>query len=429
MTREVRIVIVGGASTTFTPGLAADLVESEVLSGATLVLYDIDAANVEVMGKLCRRLATSARANLTVQTTTELDRALESADFLITTVGVGGDAGWRTDIDIPRKFGVVQTVGDTVGPGGISRAQRMIPVLLEVARHAERRCPRAMLFNFTNPMSACCRALTRESTLTVVGLCHGLAGTVRRLARLLGKPAASLETHAAGINHLTWIDLLESDGGDLLPELAALAGDKGTGQPVSDTLFEVFGRYPSPGDRHVGEFFPYFLNDRNEDGKRWNLSTLDTDRVIAGRPEKWQRIHEVAQGTRPVAEFTGGDSEEVVPIIEALVAGTRHQTVGNLPNAGLIDNLPREAIVEVPVVVDDGRVRGEACGTLPTGIAAISTQHLSAAELSVQAALTGDRGTLLEAMLVDPRAASVQDCRRMRDELLAAHAPFLKQYR
>jgi alpha-galactosidase len=216
---NVKIAMIGAGSMTFSRGLIADVVQCEALQGATLALYDIDFPRAELMAAVGRRYAEFAGADVTLEAVPGRRAALEGASFVTCTIAVGGLDAWMADMRIPQEHGITQSVGDSVGPGGISRALRHVPVVVEVARDMASLCPDAWLLNYSNPMSCLCIAVRRESSINAVGLCHGLFGTLSRLAEVLEVHREELRAEAAGINHLTWITTLQRDGQDVYPAL------------------------------------------------------------------------------------------------------------------------------------------------------------------------------------------------------------------
>src|SRR5215218_5800077 len=430
---RTKIVIIGAGSTEFTPGLLADLVGSLNLRDSEVALVDIDPWSVETMVGLARRLGHERGADLVVSGATDRREALPGAHFVTTTIAVGGARGWETDVRVPEKYGVYQTVGDSVGPGGVFRALRHVPELVAIAKDMEELCPDAWLFNYTNPLTALLRAVHKSSPVRCAGLCHGVLHTREAIAHDLGLAPADLSLTAAGINHLAWVLDLRNDGLDVYPRFRELvrgwllsapppSDDPYEGfQEVSARLMELYGFYPSPGDRHVAEFFPFFLRQTG-DGLGYGLqSGLDmTNRILASRDERWDRIVDQAEGRADLdrALFDEArEGERVVSIMEAIVTDRPLLELAvNVRNDGLIPNLPLEAVVEVPGMVDGRGVHGIAVGPLPEGIAGILAARARQQELPVEAALTGDRTLVMQALLADPLVPSVETAEVMLDE-------------
>jgi alpha-galactosidase len=442
----MKIVIIGAGSTVFTPGLIADLTGSAQLADATVALVDIDAGVAETMGRYAERVARERGAGLRVEWASERREVLADADFVTVTIAVGGARAWERDVRIPEAHGVWQTVGDSVGPGGVFRALRHVPELAAIARDMEGLCPDAWLFNYTNPLTALVRAVHKTSAIKAVGLCHGVLHTREAIAYDLGLPPAELSLTAAGLNHLAWVLDLRHAGEDVYPRFRELvrgwlasppppSDDPYEGfQEVSARLMEVYGYYPSPGDRHVAEFFPFFLRETGNGLGYGTQAGLDmTNAILASRDERWDRIAAQADGRAEIDRSLfdeAREGERVVSIMEAIVTDRPLRELAvNVRNDGLIPNLPPQAVVEVPGIIDGRGVHGVAVGSLPEGIAGILAARVRQQELTVDAALSGDRALALQALLADPLVPSVEAACAMLEEALQAHAVYLARFR
>ena len=289
--RKRTLVLIGAGSAVFTRGLVADL----ILEGSEwdVRLVDISAENLDVAYNLAKRMVESRKAPISLSKTTERKEALGGADAIVTTIAVGGRRGWEKDVLIPRKYGINQPVGDTIMPGGISRALRMIPQLVEIAADAGTMAPCAHFFNYSNPMAANCRAVHKATGVPVIGLCHGVPQTAKTMAELAGVPYESLAYTAVGINHLTWFLTFKSNGADAFPKLKArleeYAKMKDAPPLYADHLFsfemmEIFGAFPAVLDRHICEFFPQLFRSGAHYGKKLGV-----------RPVQFRR-HDRARG-------------------------------------------------------------------------------------------------------------------------------------
>jgi alpha-galactosidase len=440
---ERSLVLIGAGSTVFTPGLLTDLAASRTFDGWTAHLVDIDADAAETMARLGRRIAARAGSTLRVEAHTDRREALPGASFVATTIAVGGATGWLHDMAVPARHGIAQTVGDSVGPGGVLRALRHVPELVAIARDVADLAPDAWLVNYSNPLTANVRAITSQTPVRAVGLCHGTMHTRAALAAELG--LAHDEVHAvfAGLNHLCWLLDLRRGTEDLYPRLRALVaeraggidapatGREGTHQAVSADLLRTFGLYPAPGDRHVSEFFGWYLRGADGDRLPWGLQTGRdmTIQYIGEKADLWDRLHAQADGTAPLPDARDQEAERLVAILEALVSSTDSVELAvNMPNAGKISNLPREAVVEVPAVVGAGRITGQAVGPLPAAIAAVLTARSAQQELTVQAAVTGDRRLALQALALDPLVPDPATAAAVLDDAVTAHAPLLDRF-
>ncbi|MBL8127081.1 MAG: hypothetical protein JNM64_05560 [Chloroflexia bacterium] len=443
----MKIVIIGAGSTVFTPGLIADLTTSRHFADATVALVDINAEVAATMARYTERVARERGVGLRVEYASDRREVLAGADFVTVTIAVGGARAWEQDVRIPEAHGVWQTVGDSVGPGGVFRALRHVPELVAIARDMEELCPDAWLFNYTNPLSALVRAVHKTSSIKAAGLCHGVLHTREDIAHALGVPHHELSVTVAGLNHLAWVLDMRHVGQDLYPAFRELQrgwlasppppatdGDPYEGfQEVSARLMEIYGYYPSPGDRHVAEFFPFFLRQANGGLAYGTQAGLDmTNRILASRDDRWDRIAAQAEGRADLdrALFDEArEGERVVAIMEAITTGQPLLELAvNVRNDGLIANLPREAVVEVPGLIDGRGVHGVGVGELPEGIANMLGARSRQQELTVDAALTGDRQLALQALLADPLVPTVEAAAAMLDAALAAHARFLPRF-
>lgn len=420
-----KITVIGAGSTTFTPGLLTDVMHIEDLAGSTVALHDIDAEKLEVMAHLGKRMANEWGGSITVESALDREAALEDADFVIMVIQVGGIEAWKRDVDVPLKHGICQSVGDTVGPGGLSRALRTIPVIAQVALEMEDLCPDAWLLNYSNPMSAVCSAVHRATAIKVVGLCHGIFGTAGILAGFLGEPVEDFEVWAAGINHLTWILDWRLRGEPAYPILhERLAQAKEIPFPVSKMLYDRFGAFPSPGDRHVAEFYPSFLNKESDFGAKWGLGKMPLEDMSTGKDELWETLVKRAHGDEPLGERkrTG---EKALDIISAMVNHKDELHVVNLPNRGFIEDLPEDALVEVHGVVGSYGIRGLQMGCLPAGVLPMTNFWIAQQELTVDAALLADRDLALAAMANEPSVPSMDVAEKVLDDLMEAQEEYL----
>lgn len=443
----MKIVIIGAGSTVFTPGLIADLTASRNFSDATVALVDINPDAAATMARYTERVARERGVDLRVEYASDRREVLAGADFVTVTIAVGGARAWEQDVRIPEAHGVWQTVGDSVGPGGVFRALRHVPELVAIARDMEELCPDAWLFNYTNPLTPLVRAVHKTSSIKAAGLCHGVLHTREDIAHALGVPHHELNVTVAGLNHLAWVLDLRHGGQDLYPAFRDLQrellasppspsadSDPYAGfQEVSARLMEIYGFYPSPGDRHVAEFFPFFLRQLDGGLGYGTQAGLDmTNRILASRDDRWDRIAAQAEGRAELdrALFDEArEGERVVAIMEAIITGQPLLELAvNVRNDGLIANLPREAVVEVPGLIDGAGVHGVGIGPLPEGIANILGGRARQQELTVDAALTGDRQLALQALMADSLVPTVESAAAMLDDALAAHARFHPQF-
>lgn len=441
--RATKIVLIGAASASFGPTMIHDAVLTPELRGSTLVLVDIAEDKLAVMSAYARRLNEQMGAGLSIEHTPDRARALPEAEYVITSVAVKRDDLWKLDFQIPLKHGIKQVLGENGGPGGLSHALRNIPIILEIARDVEKLCPGALLMNFSNPESRIGLALSRYTALRFVGLCHGIGMGYDSIGRITGIPADDLVGIAAGLNHFAWFLGIRrrSTGEDVYPLLrAADATYDPDYYPLTRRMFRAYGLYPHPSDDHIGEYLPFAWEACGLHG--YDFSRADRRRELA-----WGRITRWARGEEPlsVPEAAGGSAEErmlegrprlsksgefAFPIIVSEV-DNRHALIEavNIPNHGLITNLPDWAVVEVPAVAGADGVKGVQVGALPAGIAALLNTQAHVQHLVVEAAVHGSRELALQALLADPVVHSAEAAERTLDELLSVHAAYLPRFR
>ena len=434
MTRPA-FVLIGAGSTVFTPGLLRDLACSRAFDGFTVRLVDLVPEAAETMAALGRRIAAEHGSGMRVEAVADRRAALTDARFVATTIAVGSAEGWRADLDIPERYGIHQTVGDSVGPGGVLRALRHVPELLAIAEDVADIAPTAQLVNYSNPLTANVRAITKHTGVRAVGLCHGTMHTREALAADLGMERGTVSARFAGLNHLCWLLDIRSGSEDLYPRLRELvearAGgrdaestrNEGVHSPVSADLLRTFGLYPAPGDRHVSEFFSGYLTQDADGELGWGLQGGQdmTREYIAEKGRLWDSLRAQAEGAEPLAPARNQEAERLVAIAEALHTGREHVELAvNLPNDGKVANLPAHAVVEVPAVVGAHGIQGLSVGRLPDAIAAVLTARAQQQELVVEAAVAGSRAVALQALALDPLVPSTETARRILDDAIAA---------
>jgi alpha-galactosidase/6-phospho-beta-glucosidase family protein len=436
-------VLIGAGSTVFTPGLMTDLASAPAFAGWTVHLVDLSAEAADTMARLGRRIAKERGADLSFVAHTDRREALAGARFVATTIAVGAAAGWRHDIEVPARHGIAQTVGDSVGPGGVLRALRHVPELVAIARDVAELAPGAILVNYSNPLTANVRAIAAQTPVRVIGLCHGTMHTLGALAADLGVPRDEVHATFAGLNHLCWLLDLRRGPEDLYPRLRALVSERAGGADapstraegahlaVSADLLRTFGRYPAPGDRHVSEFFSWYLRGADGGALPWGLQggRDATMEYIGQKSDLWDRLHGQADGTLPLDGTHKQEAERLVAIATAIVTGRdRVELAVNLPNDGKIPNLPPEAVVEVPAVVGAAGVTGLAVGPLPEAIAAVLTARAQQQELTVRAALSGRRALAVQALALDPLVPDPRTAAAILDDAIAAHGETMSRF-
>jgi len=441
----MKITFVGGGSLVWGTMLLTDLSLNPTLHGSTIMLQDVDRSALDLMLEMGRLISDRARAGFRMEAALELTEAARGADVVVDCVGIGGLEAMRVDLEVPSRYGIVQPVGVNVGPGGINRALRHIPHILEVCGAMERACPDGWLLILSNPLTQLTRAATRETPIKTIGLCHELLHSRHRIGQSLGVAPESLWFQVGGINHLPWITEMRIDGTDgfaflrdwlaahgplryakegLLNTCDSVFEDR---HAVKFSLFQVCGLLAGAGDRHVAEFFPHFLRRETH----WGLDYGVEATTIAHRQERYDR-----ERARLLRCLRGEERlllehsvEEVAELIAALNGGPAGRFIVDIPNRGQIPNLPAGAVVECYATIDRWGVHPEFPGPLPHGPAEVCLSHLAEQELTVDAAIHGDRRRALQALLMDPAVQSWETAAPMLDEMLGGTAAYLPRFR
>jgi alpha-galactosidase len=447
----MQVTIIGGGSYQWSPKLITDLLAVAPLADMHLVLEDIDPAPLPKMEAYARLANEKMGTKMTVETTTDQRRAVEGADFVIVTISTGGFESMGLDIDIPAAHGIRQSVGDSVGPGGISRSLRNIPVLVGIGRDMEQGCPDAWMLNITNPMTCLTRSVCRETAIKTVGLCHEVGHFCMDLAIAFAQPHTAIRPTVVGVNHFPVITALEIDGADglallrdMVDELGGLEALRpGPKRPEAEpftkadfaqrhalklTLLDRYGAIPGAGDRHVAEFIPSALTEESGWGETWGVELTPMARRLEHQEEYIAEVDRILAGTDKMQTWDSG--EIVAPVIDSLLTGTARELPVNLPNRGQCPDLPADAVVESICVVDGDGMRGRDTAHAPVAITEWVRRQVAVQELTVEAAVTGDRRTALQAFALDPLAGrgDLCDIEAMADELLAATARWLPQF-
>jgi alpha-galactosidase len=440
-----KIVLIGGGSFTWGPAFLRDIFVTPELSGSTVVLADIASERVDVVYALGKKIIADFKLDFQLEKTLSLTEALRAADFILLTITTGGLAAMRVDLEIPARYGIRQSVGDTTGPGGLSRALRNIPIVAEIGRQVMAICPNALFLNYTNPLTVLTRTLAMQG-VRVVGLCHEWLGVREKLALIFGMAPEQIQATVAGINHLIWVMDLHANGKRLWDELPGVADkilsgeikvDAGDTSVFADharvkaTLFQLYGALPAAGDRHIAEFFPHFINASTGWGASYELrlTTVEDRRKMEG--EAKALIEAALQGAVPLGPLMRTASGEAAnQIMRAMARGESYVGMMNLPNSGQVSNLPREAVVETYGVIDPVGAQALPIGHVPAGIQTVVEHHIRQQEMTVEAALTGSRELALQVLLSDPISSrlTVPQARQMLAEMLEANKVYLSKY-
>ena len=422
------ITFLGAGSVVFTRELLADLLGFAELRDVTLSLHDIDPERLATAEAIARATSAQLGAAPTIRASLDRRAALAGADYVINSIQVGMHAATVRDFEIPDRFGLRQTIGDTLGIGGIFRALRTFPVLAGIAADMREICPDAWLLNYTNPMAMNIGYLAAIAPdLKVVGLCHSVYWTVRGLCEVIDVPFAGVAYRAAGLNHQSWLLRWTRDGEDLYPLLdAKIAADGELRRRVRVDMYRSLGYYPTETSEHSSEYVPWYLHHDAEIA-RLRIPVGDYVKISAENLAEYARTRDALAAGEPL-DMERDATEYAPQIIHSIETGTVRLIHANVRNTGLVTNLPRDYAVEVPCVVDAQGVHPEVVGDLPLACAAVNRGFASVGELTVRAAVTGDPRLVRRAAQVDPNMAAsltVDAIWALCDEMTAGHGDLI----
>ena len=434
-----KIAFIGAGSLGFTRGLVRDILTFPLLQDATIALMDINQERLDFAERSVKRIVEAGNYPAKVQSTLSREEALEGADAVLVTILAGDVSVWRHDIEIPKSYGVDVNVGDTRGVSGIFRALRTIPVMLGIAHDMERLCPNATMLNYTNPMAMLCRAMQRESKIQLTGLCHSVQGTAEMLAHWIGAPMREITYTCAGINHMAWYVKFEWNGQDAYPLIRKAITERPevyNEEIVRNELFLAFDYYITESSGHNSEYNWWFrkrpdlIEQYCTHGTGWNPGEYAYIlREYERREGTWQE--EVKDWFNQPVKLERGH-EYAAYIINALQGGEPFCFNGNVSNTGLVTNLPQGACVEVPVWASKKGFEPVHVGALPSQCALLTNFSSQIEEMAVEAALTGDRRLVYQAIAHDPLTAAVlslAEIREMVDKMLAQNVLYLPQFK
>jgi alpha-galactosidase len=432
-----RVAIIGAGSLVFSSRLTADILSYQALGDTHFALVDVDPERLAYAGRIVERIRREGSYECaTYSLHSDRAEALAGADCVIVSILVGGFEAIEREIDIPRRFGVDQAIGDTLTPGGIMRCLRTLPELVRIGEDVVRHCPNAWVLNYTNPMAMLCWGATLAvPDLRLVGLCHSVQHTTAQWAKRLDVPVAEVDYLCAGLNHQAWLLRFVHRGRDLLPRIRELAVDPEIWRRDTSRMEYVkhFGYAVTEASGHNSEYSAWFRKRPDLvaaycPGGGWNGGS-GFIKTLYNRPD-WRDVMErLANGS---AELSLARSHEYgSQIVQALAGGDSVVVYGNVPNRGLVSNLPADACVEVPCRVAAGMIEPVAVGALPDHLAAINQTQINVQRLAVRAALERDPELAFQAMAMDPLTSAVctlDEIRALTRELLAAHAPWLPEF-
>ncbi|MBQ9803976.1 MAG: alpha-glucosidase/alpha-galactosidase [Lentisphaeria bacterium] len=448
----VKIAFMGAGSTVFARNIIGDCMCREALKDAHFALYDIDPERLRqseyILGVINKNINSNRAKITTYLGVANRKSALDGADFVVNAIQVGGyEPATVIDFEIPKKYGLRQTIADTLGIGGIFRALRTIPVMLDFARDMEKVAKNAWLLNYTNPMAMLTGAMLRATDVKTVGLCHSVQVCVKSLLMTLGQDfsperLAQIRSRIAGINHMAWLLELTENGKDIYPEIRRIARRKVKAWRKADKadksdnmirleMMERFGYYVTESSEHNAEYAPFWIKHRYPELiDEWNIPLDEYPRRCIRQIEKWQTQYAELVDTPDLGHELS--KEYGSGIMEAIVTGKPFEIGCNVLNNGLITNLPAEAVVEVPCLVNGSGIHGCHVGALPVQCAALNMTNINVQLLTIEAALTGKKEHIYQAAMLDPHTAaelSIDDIVKMCDELIAAHGNMLPKFR
>ncbi len=452
-----KIVLVGAGSVVFTRNLIADILALN--QELDLALVDISPDSLAVAEGLATKMIKATGASVRLHTSTDRREVFPGATSIICTVGVGGRRAWEQDVLIPRKYGIYQPVGDTIMPGGTSRALRMIPAMVSIAEDVLDLAPEALFFNYGNPMSAICRGVRKATGANMYGACQGVFIIGTYLASVLGVDRSRLRYSAVGINHYTPFVEIRVDGRDALPQLQQIAARELAKLPQTETMgtrfaeagtiasgeedddispfswqfLQRFNAFPACRDRHITEFFPaLFSREGSYYGRTLGVDCYSFEQTVAHGDRTFAEMRDLALSKDPLPEGyaapRSGPREKIVDIIDSIRTDAGRVFSSNLPNKGQVPNLPFDAVIESPAIADASGIRPIAQPPLDPGIAGTLVPRFAWVETVVDAALEGSRDKFVRALIVDGAVTSIDTACKLADELLAAQAKYLPQF-
>ncbi len=447
------LTLIGAGSAVFTRGLLADLISADDLGAWEIRLVDVDAAALSTAQRLAERMVDARQVGHRVRVVASPDRTvvLPGSDFVVTCIGIGGRPAWQADHDVTTRHGVYQPVGDSILPGGISRLLRTVPVMVEVARDIADLAPDALFFNYSNPMTANVMAMHRYAGAEVVGLCHGMHHIQRELAEFIDKPLAETSTLYGGINHLTFIYDFRWRGRDAWPLVRERVDRELVGEPDSDEIgsifpgtvsvwhhpfsWEVFRRYgafPAAGDRHVTEFFPERWANGEYFGKQLGVDAFSVREILEWGDNRYESMRRQAAGEVPLDESafdrSSGEQEQLIALVRSVLFDRRDTFSCNVVNNGVMPGIPADAAPEVPGIATARGIRAMSVPDLGAPLTAILNRRLTSVYLAVEAAMEGDRGLVVEAMLADGGVTDTARAEALTDDLLEVQGRYLPRF-
>ncbi|MCY9694171.1 alpha-glucosidase/alpha-galactosidase [Paenibacillus alginolyticus] len=430
-----KITFLGAGSTIFAKNVLGDCMLTPALQGFELALFDIDAERLKDSENMLNNLKQTMGSTCVVKAYSDRKEALRGAAYVVNAIQVGGyDPCTIIDFEIPKKYGLRQTIADTIGIGGIFRNLRTIPVMLDFAKDIQEVCPDALFLNYTNPMAVLTNVMNTYGGVKTVGLCHSVQVCVPHIFEHLGMDHSGVQWKIAGINHMAWLLEVTKDGVDLYPEIKQRAREKQKEKHDDMVRFEMmlrFGYYITESSEHNAEYHPYFIKRQYPElVDRFNIPLDEYPRRCVNQIERWKTMREELVSNKNLTH--NRTLEYASYIFEAMETNNPFKIGGNVMNTGLITNLPKEACVEVPCLVDSSGVNPTYVGDLPPQCAALNRTNINTQLLTIEAAMTGKKEHIYHAALLDPHTAaelSIDDTVALCDELIEAHGNWLPSFK
>ncbi|NRD76294.1 alpha-glucosidase/alpha-galactosidase [Bacillus sp. BRMEA1] len=432
----LKITFLGAGSTVFAKNVLGDCMLVPALEGFEFALYDIDEQRLRDSENMLRNLQENLHKNIKIKAYLNRKEALTGAKYVINAIQVGGyRPSTVIDFEIPKKYGLRQTIADTVGIGGIFRNLRTIPVMLDFAKDMEEVCPDALFLNYTNPMAVLTGVMNRFTAIQTVGLCHSVQVCTKELFQSLGMDHEGIQEKVAGINHMAWLLEVKRNGEDLYPEIKRRARDKQKVKHhdmVRFELMEKFGYYVTESSEHNAEYHPYFIKSRYPELiEKYNIPLDEYPRRCENQIKNWETMREDLVHNKALEHVRS--KEYGSRIIEAIETNIPFKFGGNVLNTGrLISNLPEKACVEVPCIADRSGITPTYVGELPEQLAALNRTNINTQLLTIEAAMTHKRDYIYQAAMLDPHTAaelSLDDIVLLCDELIEAHGDWLPRFK
>lgn len=431
-----KITFIGAGSAAFAKKVLGDTMMTPALQGFELALFDIDHQRLKDSEQMLLNLKETLGSTCKIKAYTDRKESLRGAKYVVNAIQVGGyDPCTIIDFEVPKKYGLRQTIGDTVGIGGIFRNLRTIPVMLDIAKDINEVCPDALFLNYTNPMAVLTNVMNTYGGVNTVGLCHSVQVCVKHLLRDLGMDAEGVKSKIAGINHMAWLLEISKDGKDLYPEIKKRAKERQEKEKHRDMVrYELmfkFGYYVTESSEHNAEYHPYFIKSKYPELiERFNIPLDEYPRRCVKHIENWEAMREQLINNKKLDHKRS--IEYASRIFEAIETDKPYKIGGNVMNTDLITNLPREACVEVPCLVDSSGVTPTHVGNLPPQLAALNRTNINTQLLTIEAAITQKKEYIYQAAMLDPHTAaelSMDDIVAMCDDLIEAHGDWLPKYK